>query len=149
MKPDDEWQERATAAAIAAARNAISEKATVLVGRLSDREWGWIVAAAIFAWIKTRAEQATAEGLDTESALRVTGQAPEPWDAGAIVSILPELADAPNVDWSLPLAEWSQKTMVGFLATALALMRKAMAARDRGGAITQKTTIKFRSETNA
>jgi hypothetical protein len=139
MKPDDEWQERATAAAIADARNALSEKATVLVGRLSDREWGCIVAAAIFAWIKTRAEQATAEGLDTELALRATGQVPEPWDAGAIASFLPELADASNVDWSLPLAEWSQKTMVDFLATALALIRKAMAARDRGGAITQKT----------
>ena len=139
MNPDDVWQERATAAAIAAARNAISEKATVLVGRLSDREWGWIVAAAIFAWIKTRAEQATAEGLDTELALRVTGQTPEPWDAGAIASILSELADAFNVNWSLPLAAWSQDAMIRFLATGLALMRKAMAARDRGGAIAQKT----------
>ena len=72
-------------------------------------------------------------------ALRVTGQTPEPWDAGAIASILPELADASNVDWSLPLAVWSQQTMVGFLATALALMRKGMAVRDCGGAITQKT----------
>jgi hypothetical protein len=110
MKPDDIWQERATAAAIAAARNAIGEKATALVGRLSDREWGWVVAAVIFAWIKTRAEQATAEGLDTELALRVMGQTPEPWDAGAIVTILPELADASNVDWSLPLATWSQES---------------------------------------
>jgi hypothetical protein len=140
MNLDDRWQEHATAAAIAAARNAVSEKATVLVGRLSDREWGWIVAAAIFAWIKTRAEQATAEGLDTELVLRVTGQTPEPWDAGAIASILPELADASTIDWSLPLAAWPQETMIHFLATALALIRKAMAARDCGGSITQKSS---------
>ena len=107
---EDEWQQRATAAAIAAARRVVlgNEAAVNMntpVGRLSDIEWGWIVAAAIFAWIATRAEQATAEGLDTERAIRVTGFARgEPWDAGAIAAILPELGDDASIDWSQPLA---------------------------------------------
>ena len=29
-------------------------------------EWGWIVAAILFGWISTRAEQATTENIDTE-----------------------------------------------------------------------------------
>ena len=34
--------------------------------RLTDIELGWLIAAGLFAWIKTRAEQATAEGWDTK-----------------------------------------------------------------------------------
>ena len=30
-----------------------------LIGRLSDVEMGWLVAAILFGWISTRAEQAT------------------------------------------------------------------------------------------
>ena len=38
------------------------------IGRLSDIEWGWLVAAIIFAWIKVRSEQATAEGRNFDDA---------------------------------------------------------------------------------
>ena len=134
---ENDWQDRATAAAIAAARRLACRddpiRTTTPIGRLSDTEWGWVVAAVIFAWIAVRAEQATAEGVDTERAVRMTGYNPDPWDAGAVATILPELADTPGVDWSAPLAEWPRETMVAFLTTALALTRKATIARDFGG----------------
>ena len=62
------------------------------IGRLTDIELGWLVAAGLFAWINTRAEQATAEGWDTEQTLRTTALDPEPWDAGAVAYVLPEIA---------------------------------------------------------
>src|SRR2546425_12486698 len=113
---ENQWQERATAAAIAAARKiALGDSAAVNkntpIGRLSDTEWGWIVSAVLFAWITARAEQAAAEELDTEQTIRMTGPDRNPWDAGAIVAILPELADV-KVDWSKPLADWPKETMV-------------------------------------
>ena len=99
---DDEWQRRATAAAIAAARSIAHGddiNMNTPVGRLSDTKWGWIVAAAIFAWIRVRAEQAAAEELDTELVIRTTGFAPNPWDAGAVAAMLPALVEVPGVDW--------------------------------------------------
>ena len=100
------------------------------IGRLSEVEWGWIVAAILFGWISTRAEQATAENIDTERAIRMTALDPEPWDAGAVAAILPELAETPDIDWSKPLGEWPRETMVEFLLAAMRLIRKAMIARD-------------------
>jgi hypothetical protein len=133
---ENDWQDRATAAAIAAARRLVCSHGPIgmatPIGRLSDTEWGWVVAAVIFAWIAARAEQATAEGVDTECAVCMTGYDPDPWDAGAVAAILPELADTPGADWSAPLADWPRETMVAFLTTALALMRKATIARDLG-----------------
>ena len=133
---ENDWQDRATAAAIAAARRLVCSHApigmTTPIGRLSDTEWGWVVAAVIFAWIAVRAEQATAEGVDTERAVRMTGYDPDPWDVGAVATILPDLADTPGADWSAPLADWPRETMVAFLTTALALVRKATIARDFG-----------------
>ena len=131
---EDAWQKRATEAAIAAARGVVKPDGPIPpltpVGRLSDTEWGWITAAIMFGWISTRAQQATAESLDTERTIRMTGLDPNPWDAGAVAAILPELADTPGIDWSKPLAEWPRETMVEFLTAALALMRKAVIARD-------------------
>ena len=135
-RQEDDWLQRATTAAIAAARSIVLGDDAAInvnapVGRLSDIEWGWIVTAAIFAWIQTRAEQAVAEGLDTERAVRVTGFARgEPWDAGAIAAILPELGDDQSIAWSQPLAAWSRDTMIIFLQKTLALVRKAEIARD-------------------
>ena len=94
---DDVWQRRATAAAILAVREVIrggTIPPTVPVARLSDTEIGWLVAAGLFGWIKTRAEQATAEGWDVEETLRQTSLNPQPWDAGAIEQILPEAGGA-------------------------------------------------------
>ena len=56
---------------------------------------------------------------------------PQPWDAGAVAAILPELANAcSDIDWSEPLTEWSRETVVEFLLKAMSLIRKAMIARD-------------------
>jgi hypothetical protein len=130
---EDHWQRRATAAAIEAARKVVKIDGVIPpgtpIGRLGDVEWGWIVAAVLFGWISTRAEQATAESIDTELAIRTSGLDPEPWDAGAVATILPELAES-GIDWAKPLGEWPRETMIGFLLTAMRLIRKAMTARD-------------------
>jgi hypothetical protein len=133
---EDAWQRKATEAAIAAARGVVKHDGPIPpltpIGRLSDIEWGWIVAAILFGWIRTRAEQATAENLDAELTIRASGLEPEPWDAGAVLAILPDLASAcPDLDWSKPLTSWSRETMTEFLLTALRLVRQAMLARDR------------------
>jgi len=78
---DDIWQRRATAAAILAVRDVIRGGAippAAPVSRLTDVELGWLFAAALFGWIKTRAEQATAEGWDVEETLRRTSLNPQP-----------------------------------------------------------------------
>jgi hypothetical protein len=130
---EDEWQRRATAAAIEAARGVVKLDGPIPpgtpIGRLSDTEWGWVVAAILFGWIATRAQQAAAEQLDTEQTIRLTALDPEPWDAGAVAAT--ELADAcSGIDWAQSLTAWPQDTMVEFLLTAMRLIRKAMIARD-------------------
>jgi hypothetical protein len=139
---EDAWLRRATAAAIEQARAVVSGGAAppnTPVGRLSDVEWGWIVAGVLFGWISTRAEQATDSGVGVEESIRALNLDPDPWDAGAIAAILPELA-ASNVDWTKPLADLPRNDMIAFLADALSLVRKAMAARDRGqGLVTRRT----------
>ena len=132
---EDQWQRDATAAAIAAARGVVQMGGPIPpgtpIGRLTDTELGWIVAAVLFAWISKRAEQAAAEQLDTEQTIRLTALDPEPWDAGAVAAILPELADAcPDLDWSKPLTAWSRENITEFLLKAMPLIRKAMIARD-------------------
>ncbi|HWF95091.1 MAG TPA: hypothetical protein VG291_09070 [Xanthobacteraceae bacterium] len=139
---EEDWQARATAAAISAARKMITDKVVppgTPIGRLSDTEFGWFVAAILFGWISTRAEQATAEGMAIEQAVRLTGLDSNPWDAGTITHILPELADTAGVDWSLPLKDWPRETMIDFLVKALTLIRKALIGRDLGGGITRKS----------
>ena len=133
---EDQWQRDATAAATAAARRVVQMGGPIPpgtpIGRLSDTELGWILSAALFAWISKRAEQAAAENLDTERTIRMTALDPQPWDAGAVAAILPELADACAgiVDWSKPLAEWPRETIIEFLLKAMPLIRKAVIARD-------------------
>src|SRR6516164_8863330 len=130
---EDEWLRRATAAAIAAARDVIKLDGPIPpgtpVGRLANVELGWVLAAMLFAWVRTRAEQAACEQLDTEQCIRLTGLDPEPWDAGAVAAILPELASA-SFDWSQPITAWPKDTMIEFLLTAMRLIRKATIARD-------------------
>ena len=140
---EDEWQAKATAAAVAGARKIValnggSFPATSLLGKLSDQQWGWLVTAAIFAWIKTRCEQAIAEGLDQEQAVRAAGLNPAPSDVAAITSILPTLADKAGIDWALPLQDWSQNDMTNFLLMAMRLIDAAAEARD-GGKILRQT----------
>jgi hypothetical protein len=135
---EDQWAREGTLAAVTAARGVIRMDGAIApatpVGRLSDVEWGWIVAAVLFGWIQTRARQAVAENLDTEQTVRMTALDPDPWDAGAAIAILPELAAAcSNIDWAKPLTAWSRETMAEFLITAMPLIRKAMIARDISG----------------
>ena len=132
---EDIWQRDATTAAITAARGVVQMDGPIPpgtpIGRLSDIEWGWIFAGMLFAWISKRAEQATAEQIDTEQLIRLTALDPQPWDAGAVVSILPELADdCAELDWSKPLTAWSREDIIEFLLKAMPLIRKAMLARD-------------------
>jgi hypothetical protein len=132
---EDQWQRDATAAAIAAARGVVQMDGPIPpgtpIGRLSDTELGWILAAMLFAWISKRAEQAAAEQLDTERVIRMIALDPQPWDAGAVAAILPELVSAcPDIDWSRPLAEWPRETIIEFLLKAMPLIRKATIARD-------------------
>jgi hypothetical protein len=132
---DDEWQRDATAAAIAAARGVVQMDGPIPpatpIGRLSDTEWGWILAAMLFAWISKRAEQAAAQNLDTERTIRMTALDPQPWDAGAVAAILPDLADAcAGLDWTKPLTAWPKGDIIEFLLKAMPLIRKAMIARD-------------------
>jgi hypothetical protein len=141
---EDAWQRKATEVAIAAVRDVVKPGGAIPpgapVGRLSDTEIGWIVAAVLFGWISTRAEQATSEGLDIELAVRATGYDPNPWDAGAVAAILPDLGEMSDIDWSKPINAWPRETMIRFLTTALSLIRKAVIARDfGGGTITRKT----------
>src|SRR5262249_28171863 len=115
---EDAWQRQATAAAIAAARKIVKDgviPSLTPIGRLGDAEWGWLVASILFAWIATRAEQATAEGLDVEQTIRSTGLDPDPWDGGSVINVLPRLADVPDVDWAAPFGEWPRETVVRFL----------------------------------
>jgi len=138
---NDVWQRRATAAAILAVRDVIrggAIPAAARVERLTDIELGWLFTAALFGWIKTRAEQATAEGWDVEETLRQTSLNPQPWDAGAIEQILPAVGALPGIDWTKPVSGWSKDQMVHFLLQALTLIHKAMIARDTGGSITTR-----------
>jgi hypothetical protein len=140
---EDEWLRRATAVAIEQTRAVVTGGAVppnTPVGRLSDVEWGWIIAAVIFGWIKTRAEQATNSGVDPDKYIRDTGIDPDPWNAGAVASILPELADSNIVDWNKSLAGLSRDEMIAFLGDAFSLIRKAMAARDRGERMVTRQT---------
>jgi hypothetical protein len=139
---EDAWQRQATAVAIEAARTVVSGGAVpsmTPIGRLSDTEWGWIVASILFGWIRERATQATGNALNTEKVIRNTGLDPDPWDAGAIAAILPELA-RPDVDWNRSLTEFSREEMIAFLGDAHTLISKAMLARDLGeNLITRKS----------
>src|SRR5690349_9691076 len=117
-KSEDAWQQKATGAAIEAVRkialNSTGLPTMTPVGRLTDTQWGWLVTAALFAWIRVRHEQAIAEGLDIETTVRDTGLAPSPADVAVVHSILPGLAEKAGVDWSLALNDWSKDVMTSF-----------------------------------
>ena len=102
------------------------------MGRLSEREWGWIVTAAIFGWIEARTRQAISEGRDAEQWIRATGLAPAPGDVAVVRSILTTLADTAGIDWAEPLAAWPEPQMTNFLLLAWRLIGEALEARDEG-----------------
>ena len=138
---NDQWQRRGTAAAIVAQREFITGGTippSTPISRLSDIELGWLSAASLFAWIKCRSEQATAEGWNTELTLRLTALDPQPWDAGAVESILSDLGNLQGVDWSRPITSLPKYQMVKFLLQAMKLIHAAMVARDVGGGIAHR-----------
>jgi hypothetical protein len=134
---EDLWQKRAAEASISAARGIVHPGGPIPpgtpIGRLTDTEMGWLAAAILFAWIKTRAEQAVSEGLDSDRTIRLIALDPQPWDAGVIESTLAELAECPNIDWSLPFGQWPRESVIEFLCRAVSLVRKATIARDVSG----------------
>jgi hypothetical protein len=132
---EDQWLRDATAAALTAMRGVVQMDGPIPpgtpVGRLSETELGWMLSAGLFAWISKRAEQATAEQIDTEQCIRMTALDPQPWDTGAVGAVLPDLADAcSGLDWSKPLATWPRDDIIELLLKAMPLIRKAMIARD-------------------
>ena len=100
----DLWQRQATAAAIESARKMIDSGVVhpdASVGGLSDEQLGWILCAGICSWIATRAAQAVDEDTAAiEVNIRDTGTVPLPWDAGAVETILGDLANLEGIDWS-------------------------------------------------
>jgi len=116
------------------------ERSVEVRGRQHDR-----ARTGLFAWISTRAEQAAAEGMDTETALRLTGDDPEPWDSGAVVSVLPEIGELKDIDWSKPVMSWPKDMVVRFLLGAMPLVQRAMVARDVGGAWQDKRRLGARA----
>lgn len=132
---EDDWMQLATAASISAARDVVSGdgiNSRAMIGSLSEIEWGWIAAAVIFGWIKTKAQQAVAEGSSVENAIRYTGRDPEPWEIGAVGTILPSLGSIEGLDWSKPIGEWSKDQITSFAWRIYKLTDAALAARDEG-----------------
>jgi hypothetical protein len=128
-KLEDDWQAKAMASAIAEVRKIAQgsglQLANTPVGKLSDQQWGWLITAATFGWITTRCQQAIAEGIDQEEAVRMIELSPSPGDVAVIRSILPTLADQVKIDWARPLADWSKDEMTGFLLQAWLLANDA------------------------
>lgn len=134
-KRDDQSIKRSTEAAIASVRSMLASGS--LNGRaalhtLSDTEWGWIVCSIVFSWIKSKAEYAATEGLESEIEIRKLGREPEPWEAGAVQSILPALGGIDRLDWAKPVGDWSKEEIIGFawhchrsIDAALARQREA------------------------
>ena len=127
---EDAWQAAAMANAVAEARAfAQSRLANTPAGKLSDQQWSWVITAAVFAWIRTRYQQAVTEGLDQEA--HVVRMNPSPRDSAIVRSILSRLADQATIDWSKPLANWSKDEMAGFVELAQRLIDEAKAALDQ------------------
>jgi hypothetical protein len=141
---EDDWQAKATAAAIAEVRKAIGEFGPAMhtpLSKLSDLQLGWLIAPALFAWVTKRCEQAIAGGIDREDAVRMLEAEPSPGEVAAARSILPDLCDQAKVDWSQPLSAWTRETMTDFVLLAWKLLSRAEVARDAGPGIIQKSSL--------
>lgn len=141
-----DWDVKAARSAIDAAKAVVSGdgiNARAMISSLSNVEWGWIVAAVIFAWIKAKAEQAVAEGSGYEEKIKfMAGADPQPWEAGAVASVLPMLASIDGVDWSKPVGAWSKEQVTAFAWQAHKLIGQAIERRNEGSAdkIVQRLT---------
>jgi hypothetical protein len=145
---ENDWQRRATAAAIAGARGVIQVDGPIPPGTPNRAALGCRMGMhrrrrpVRLDRDACRAGGGGAAGYRAH--LRMTALDPEPWDAGAVGAILPDLASAcEHVDWSKPLTGWPRETMIEFLLTAMPLIRRAMIARDMSA---QGVTRKSRAE---
>ena len=77
-----------------------------------------------------RAEQAIAERIDSELAIRMTGSSRNRGTRRDRVDPAGACREGAGIDWAKPLAEWPRETMVEFLTVAFELIRKAVTARD-------------------
>ena len=133
---NDTWLRRATAASIARAKDLVAPqgpiRSTTPVGKLSDSEWGWIASTVVWRWISIeRPSKRQAKDLIPSAQLGSPSSIPDPWDVGAIRAILPELAKScAGFDWTKPANTWTKDELAEFLASAFALIQRAMAARD-------------------
>lgn len=133
-----DWDVKATQSAIDAAKAVVGDgiNARAAISSLSDIEWGWIAAAAIFAWIKTKSQQAVAEGTGYDEPIRtMKHRVPEPWEAGAIETTLPAIGNL-ELPWDKPIGEWPKETIVSFGWHMHRLIGSALAARDEGAQCT-------------
>jgi hypothetical protein len=105
----------ATAKAVASARGLALSLGVISIAKLTTEQWGLIVSAAIFNWLRERYHQAIVEGIDPE--LGFASVEPSPRDTAVIEEILPKLADEP-IDWEKPLMAWTESEMIGFLLAA-------------------------------
>jgi hypothetical protein len=112
-------QKEATVKAVASARSLALGLGVVPISKLTTEQWGLIVSAAIFDWLKVRYNQAIIEDIDPE--LGFASIEPSPRDTAVIEAILPRLADQP-IDWDKPLMAWTESEMVGFLMAARRLL---------------------------
>lgn len=129
-----DWDRKAMSASVDAARAVIGEgiNGRAMISSLSDLEWGWIAAACIFAWIGAKAKQAVAEGRGYDETIRsMPGKNPEPWEAGAVETILPALGEM-QLPWGKPVGEWPKETIVVFAWQIHGLVAGAMEARNEG-----------------
>ena len=145
---EDKWLTHAADVAIESARKLFQEPGGVIppgtpIGRLSNFEWGQLVAAILFGWINVRAQQATREGFDTERTIHEIALNPPPWDVGMVIAILPKLAEScPDINWSKPLGAWGKEELASFLLTAFQLIERGRIARDTndmGGVMRQSS----------
>jgi hypothetical protein len=140
---EDAWQAEATAEAVAEARAVVQGQAGIantLAGKLSDQQWGWMISAAIFSWIKVRYQQAIQEGINPEA--HVSWMSPSPHDTALVQSILPALCDQAPIDWSKPVASWSRKEMTDFLDLSWALIEEAKTALEQEPVLLHKPAEK-------
>jgi hypothetical protein len=130
----DVWTRRAFDASLAGVQDLVGEMGPIrpntMISKLGKAEWGWIIGAAISAWVKARAEQAVHEGWDIERTIHTLRSTPEPWDTGAVMGILPMIPKAcgDGFDWAKPIGEWPKEAIAQFLLTAFTLIMRANVA---------------------
>lgn len=129
-----EWMAKATQSAIDGAREATeSINPRAAISSLSNLEWTWIAMGAVFNWIKVKSQQAVADGVGYERAIRYMPQYfMQPWEAGVVESILPRLGDVKGIPWEKPLNDWTKAEIVRLVWNAHSMIESGIKDRDNG-----------------